>query len=109
MTGNAGSLNPTSVGMWLAAVNGVDIFVMANVRRRTLSLAQIGPSAEAIFASFNVWPPIYLFLFVTDTQKRLTLPASLTNYDIYIAFAAISSFLVTITGIVSGYLKAWKV
>lgn len=95
-------------GTWLGLLNGVCLFALASIRRRSINAAQVGPAAEVFFASYNLWPPLYLFSFAVDPAKRATLPPALHGYEIFLAVAAFCSLLLTFVGIISLYVRAWK-
>ena len=86
---------PAIVGTWLGLLNGLVLFTLASVRRRSIKLSQDAPAAEVFFASYNLWPPLYLFSFTVDPAKRATLPAALHGYEIFLAVAAFCSLLLT--------------
>ncbi len=100
--------DPNLVGIWIALVNGLALFITACIRKRRFDAANVGLAGVAFLSSFNLYPPIVLLLFSMDKASYSMLPPPLHGYEKYLSLAAFLSFLFTVTSIVSAYAKAWK-
>ena len=102
-------LDPTAAGTWLGLFNGLCLFSVGSIRRKRFDAADVGPAAVVFLASYNLWPPVVLFRYAVDGSLKATLPPGLVGYEKYLAVAAFCSLLLTLIGIASAYVKAWKV
>jgi hypothetical protein len=93
------------VSAWLAVISFFGFYIKSSVRRRTVSLDDIGPAVQISFSTANLLPQVYLMIFGLIPQLHSPFPKELYGYEYYISIAAGIAFVVSVQGIITGWRK----